>query len=97
IVGMHEDLFPRAMCMNSRSELEEECRLFYVAITRAEHKAYITYAQSRYRWGKLVVCEPSRFIQEIEPQYLEFLSPPETNYSYKSTINPDIFGDVDKS
>lgn len=97
IVGMEEDLFPSAMSMNTRSELEEERRLFYVALTRAEHQAYITYAQSRYRWGKLVDCEPSRFIQEIDPQYLEFLSPPETNYRYKSTINPDIFGDVDKS
>src|SRR5690606_10172372 len=77
IVGMEEDLFPSAMSMNTRSELEEERRLFYVALTRAEHQAYLTYAQSRYRWGKLVDCEPSRFIQEIDPQYLEFLSPPE--------------------
>lgn len=97
IVGMEEDLFPSAMSMNSRADLEEERRLFYVALTRAEHQAYLTYAQSRYRWGKLVDCDPSRFIQEIDPQYIEYLSAPETNYRYQSTINPDIFGDVDKS
>ena len=96
-VGMEEDLFPSAMSMNSRSDLEEERRLFYVALTRAEHQAYLTYAQSRYRWGKLIDCDPSRFIEEIDPQYLEFLSAPETNYRYRSNINPDIFGDVDKS
>jgi len=97
IVGMEEDLFPSAMSVNTRSELEEERRLFYVALTRAEHQAYLTYTQSRYRWGKLVDCDPSRFLQEIDPQYLEYLTAPETNYRYKSTINPDIFGDVDKS
>jgi DNA helicase-2/ATP-dependent DNA helicase PcrA len=48
--GMEEDLFPSAMSMSTRSELEEERRLFYVALTRAEHQAYLTYAQSRYRW-----------------------------------------------
>lgn len=96
-VGMEEDLFPSAMSMSTRSELEEERRLFYVALTRAEHQAYLTYAQSRYRWGKLTDCDPSRFIEEIDPQYLEFLTPPETNYRYKSGINADIFGDVDKS
>lgn len=97
IVGMEEDLFPSAMSMNTRSELEEERRLFYVALTRAEHQAYLTYAQSRYRWGKLVDSEPSRFIEEIDPQYLEYLTPVETNYRYKPMINADIFGDVDKS
>ncbi|ALM50619.1 ATP-dependent DNA helicase [Flavobacterium psychrophilum] len=97
IVGMEEDLFPSAMSMNTRSELEEERRLFYVALTRAEHQAYLTYAQSRYRWGKLVDSEPSRFIEEITEKYLEFLTPTETNYRYKPMINADVFGDVDKS
>ncbi|KZE80966.1 ATP-dependent DNA helicase [Myroides marinus] len=96
-VGMEEDLFPSAMSMNTRSELEEERRLFYVALTRAEHQAYLTYAQSRYRWGKLVDSDPSRFIEEIKDEYLEYLTPVETNYRYKPTINADIFGDVDKS
>ena len=62
IVGLEEDLFPSAMSMNTRSELEEERRLFYVALTRAEKQAYITYTQNRYRWGKLIDAEPSRFI-----------------------------------
>lgn len=97
IVGMEEDLFPSAMSLNTRSELEEERRLFYVALTRAEHQAYLTYAQSRYRWGKLVDGEPSRFIEEIGDKYLEYLTPVETNYRYKPSIDVDIFGDVDKS
>ena len=97
VVGMEEDLFPSAMSMNTRSELEEERRLFYVALTRAEHQAYLTYAQSRYRWGKLVDSEPSRFIEEITDSFLEYLTPNETNYRYKPMINADIFGDVDKS
>ena len=97
VVGMEEDLFPSAMSINTRSELEEERRLFYVALTRAEHQAYLTYAQSRYRWGKLVDSEPSRFIEEITDAYLEYLTPIETGYKYTPRINMDIFGDVDKS
>jgi DNA helicase-2/ATP-dependent DNA helicase PcrA len=97
VVGMEEDLFPSAMSMSTRSELEEERRLFYVALTRAEHQAYLTYSQSRYRWGKLTDSEPSRFIEEIDGQYLEYLTPAESNYRYKPTIDSDIFGDVDKS
>jgi DNA helicase-2/ATP-dependent DNA helicase PcrA len=97
VVGMEEDLFPSAMSMSTRSELEEERRLFYVALTRAEHQAYLTYAQSRYRWGKLTDSEPSRFIEEIDAQYLEYLTPTENNYRYKPMIDSDIFGDVDKS
>ncbi|WP_274971788.1 ATP-dependent helicase, partial [Zunongwangia profunda] len=72
IVGMEEDLFPSAMSMNTRSELEEERRLFYVAVTRAEKQAFLTYTQSRYRWGKLVDAEPSRFIEEIDDKYLDY-------------------------
>jgi len=94
VVGLEEDLFPSAMSMNTRSELEEERRLFYVALTRAEKQAYLTYALSRYRWGKLIDSDPSRFIEEIEDQYLEVLTPPE-----ERRINPmlsaDIFGDVE--
>ncbi|WP_293890212.1 ATP-dependent helicase [Flavobacterium sp.] len=97
VVGMEEDLFPSAMSMNTRSELEEERRLFYVALTRAEHQAYLTYAQSRYRWGKLVDSEPSRFIEEIKEEYLEYINPMDTSYRYKPTIDLDIFGDIDKS
>ena len=71
IVGLEENLFPSQMSVNSRSDLEEERRLFYVAITRAEIKLTITYATSRYRWGTLTNCEPSRFINEINPRFLE--------------------------
>ncbi|CAM3856936.1 MULTISPECIES: ATP-dependent helicase [Flavobacterium] len=98
IVGLEEDLFPSAMSMSTRSELEEERRLFYVALTRAEHQAYLTYAQSRYRWGKLVDSEPSRFIEEIDDKFLDHLNPIETsNYRYKPLMNIDVFGDIDKS
>ncbi len=96
IVGMEEDLFPSAMSMNTRSELEEERRLFYVALTRAEKEAYLTYTQNRYRWGKLIDAEPSRFLEEIDEKYVENLTPVD-NYRFKPLINTDIFGDVDKS
>jgi DNA helicase-2/ATP-dependent DNA helicase PcrA len=97
IVGLEEDLFPSAMSLNTRSELEEERRLFYVALTRAEHQAYLTYAQSRYRWGKLVDSEPSRFIEEINDEYLEYLNPLDSGYRYKPVMDIDVFGDIDKS
>lgn len=96
IVGMEEDLFPSAMNMNTRSELEEERRLFYVALTRAEQKAYISYALSRYRWGKLNDAEPSRFIEEIDENLLEY-NISKDSYRYKPQIDVDIFGEVDKS
>lgn len=96
IVGMEEDLFPSAMSMNTRSELEEERRLFYVALTRAEKQAYLTYTQNRYRWGKLVDAEPSRFIEEIDEKYIENLTPVQRS-RYTPLIDVDIFGDVDKS
>ena len=96
IVGMEEDLFPSGMNMNSRSELEEERRLFYVALTRAEKQAYLTYTQSRYRWGKLIDAEPSRFIEEIDESFLEYLTPITEN-RYKPLLDVDIFDDVDHS
>ena len=98
IVGMEEDLFPSAMSMNTRSELEEERRLFYVALTRAEKQAFLTYTQNRYRWGKLIDAEPSRFLEEIDEQYVENLTPIDNaSYRYKPLVDSDIFGDVDKS
>ncbi|MDA9849211.1 UvrD-helicase domain-containing protein [Flavobacteriaceae bacterium] len=74
IVGLEENLFPSAMNLNSRNDLEEERRLFYVALTRAEKEAYLSYALSRYRWGKLTDSEPSRFIDEINEDYLDILT-----------------------
>ena len=97
IVGMEEDLFPSAMSMNTRSELEEERRLFYVALTRAEHQAYLTYTQNRYRWGKLIDAEPSRFLEEIDEQYVENLTPVNDGYRYSSMLDDNIWGEVDKS
>lgn len=96
IVGLEEDLFPSGMSMNTRSELEEERRLFYVALTRAEKQAYLTYTQSRYRWGKLIDAEPSRFIEEIDESFLEYLTPITEN-RYKPLLDADIFDDVDHS
>jgi len=96
IVGMEEDLFPSGMSMNTRSELEEERRLFYVALTRAEKQAYLTYTQSRYRWGKLIDAEPSRFIDEIDESFVEYLTP-KTEDRYKPLLDADIFDEIDHS
>ncbi|SFN80227.1 DNA helicase-2 / ATP-dependent DNA helicase PcrA [Bizionia echini] len=92
IVGLEEDLFPSAMSMGTRSELEEERRLFYVALTRAEKQAYLTYALSRYRWGKLIDSEPSRFIEEIDEEYLDIITPIEER-RFNPMLDADIFGD----
>ena len=70
VVGLEENLFPSQMALNTREELEEERRLFYVALTRAEKQATLSYALTRYRWGQLIQNEPSRFIEEIDEQYL---------------------------
>lgn len=70
-VGLEENLFPSSMSLYDRNDLEEERRLFYVAITRAKERLWITYANSRYRFGNLVQNEPSRFIEEVPDQYLD--------------------------
>ncbi len=93
IVGLEENLFPSAMSMNTRSELEEERRLFYVALTRAEKQAYLSYAHSRYRWGKLIDCEPSRFLEEIDDKFLEHLTP-KLPKQINRFVDEDIFGSV---
>jgi DNA helicase-2/ATP-dependent DNA helicase PcrA len=69
--GLEEMLFPNAMSINTREELEEERRLFYVVITRAKQRLWITYANTRYRFGQLVQNEPSRFIEEIPADFLD--------------------------
>ena len=94
IVGLEEDLFPSAMSLSSRSELEEERRLFYVGMTRAEQKAVLTYTLSRYRWGKLLDAEPSRFIEEIDDQYLDHIIPKD-DYVFKPMIDKGIFEGFD--
>lgn len=71
LVGMEEDLFPSQLMLSSRSELEEERRLFYVAITRAQKKLFLSYALTRYRFGRLKNCEPSRFLDDIQGRYIK--------------------------
>jgi DNA helicase II / ATP-dependent DNA helicase PcrA len=71
VVGMEENLFPSQMMLASRQDLEEERRLFYVAVTRAEKKLTLTYATTRYFYGRLQNCEPSRFLTEIDGNYLK--------------------------
>ena len=93
IVGLEEDLFPSAMSINTRTDLEEERRLFYVAVTRAKKQVYLTYSLSRYRWGKLIDSEPSRFIEEINDEYLEIITPKEER-RFNPMIDANIFGDV---
>ncbi|MBA2612977.1 MAG: UvrD-helicase domain-containing protein [Bacteroidetes bacterium] len=83
VVGLEENLFPSQLSLNSRSDLEEERRLFYVAITRAEKQATLSFATMRYRYGNVLYCEPSRFIDEIDSKYLD--------YPEEQSIHP--FGD----
>lgn len=95
LVGMEEDLFPSQMMLSSRADLEEERRLFYVAITRAERKLFLTYATSRYRFGRLKSCEPSRFLEEIDARFVkssrkfhkEPILPPSSMHYAKSLVS----------
>ena len=72
IVGMEDTLFPSPMSSGSARELEEERRLFYVALTRAEKQATLSYALNRYKWGQLERCSPSRFLKEVDQQFLVY-------------------------
>ena len=72
VVGLEENLFPNSFSMNSRDDLEEERRLFYVALTRAKKKSVLTFAATRFHRGSLNNTEPSRFIEEINPKFIEF-------------------------
>jgi DNA helicase-2/ATP-dependent DNA helicase PcrA len=72
IVGMEDTLFPSPMSSGSARELEEERRLFYVAVTRAEKQATFSYALNRYKWGNLERCSPSRFLREIDQKFLNY-------------------------
>jgi DNA helicase-2/ATP-dependent DNA helicase PcrA len=85
VVGLEENLFPSQMSLNSRSDLEEERRLFYVATTRAESKLTLSYATSRFKFGTLINCEPSRFLDEIDAKYLEL------DYSAKPAATASSF------
>lgn len=91
VVGLEENLFPSQMSLHSRADLEEERRLFYVAITRAEQKLSLSYAVSRYKWGSPISCDPSRFLEEIDPKYLE------VNYLQKPMPSASSFFDEDRN
>jgi DNA helicase-2/ATP-dependent DNA helicase PcrA len=89
VVGLEENLFPSQMSLGSREDLEEERRLFYVAVTRARNTLSLCYATSRYRWGTLTSCEPSRFIDEINPKFLEIEVRPQQKPTSSSTFYDD--------
>lgn len=89
IVGLEENLFPSQLSINSRSELEEERRLFYVAVTRAEKTCTLSHVQSRFRFGQIISSEPSRFIDEIDEQFVEH----ENAYSDKATAGRSLNSD----
>ena len=72
IVGVEENLFPSIQSLGTRTELEEERRLFYVALTRAMNRVTISFSETRYKWGNLNFCEPSRFVEEIDSEYIDF-------------------------
>ncbi|MGZ3757976.1 MAG: ATP-dependent helicase [Mucilaginibacter sp.] len=91
VVGLEENLFPSQMALNSRTDLEEERRLFYVAITRAETKLTLSYATSRFKFGTLISCEPSRFLDEIDARYLEL------DFTAKSAVSAKPSYDDERS
>ncbi|MEI6455336.1 MAG: UvrD-helicase domain-containing protein [bacterium] len=95
VVGLEENLFPSIQSMNSRADLEEERRLFYVAITRAQSKLHVSYAENRYRWGNLTMCEPSRFISEIPEEYLDLPKKPlsvKESFLKKDNFSSNLIG-----
>jgi DNA helicase II / ATP-dependent DNA helicase PcrA len=89
VVGMEEELFPSSFAMDSARELEEERRLFYVAITRAEERCFITYAKSRFKNGQVNFANPSRFIKDIDPAYLDH--PADIQPKSKSSLFDDDY------
>jgi len=92
LVGLEENLFPSFMSSTTREDLEEERRLFYVALTRAEKQAFFSYAISRFQWGKITDAEPSRFLSEIDEEYIEFVNPAiEKRFINNSGIKSNIF------
>jgi len=92
LVGLEENLFPSFMSSATREDLEEERRLFYVALTRAEKQAFFSYAVSRFQWGKITDAEPSRFLSEVDEEYIEFLNPAiEKRFINNSGITSNIF------
>lgn len=92
LVGLEENLFPSFMSSTTREDLEEERRLFYVALTRAEKQAFFSYAISRFQWGKITDAEPSRFLSEVDEEYIEFLNPAmEKRFINNAGVSSNIF------
>jgi len=89
IAGVEEELFPSQFSNGSAKEIEEERRLFYVAITRAMKRVIITLAKTRYRWGSLIDCRPSRFIREIDPKFLKVTGGNQRNISGRNMEEED--------
>lgn len=97
LIGMEENLFPSQMALMNRQELEEERRLFYVALTRAERKLYLSFATSRFKYGSLIPCEPSRFIDEIDAKYLDMsLASMKSKAVYQRNSNEEQFVSANK-
>ena len=97
LIGMEENLFPSQMALMNRQELEEERRLFYVAVTRAERKLYLSFATSRFKYGSLIPCEPSRFIDEIDAKYLDMsLASMKSKAVYQRNSNEEQFVSANK-
>ena len=71
VVGLEENLFPSIMSINSREDIEEERRLFYVAMTRAKEKLILSHCEQRFKWGNIIDCEPSRFLSEIDENFIK--------------------------
>ncbi len=92
VAGLEEGLFPSAMNMSTREDLEEERRLFYVAITRAEKKAVLTYTGMRYRWGRIQMPEASRFLDEIDDRYV--IHERDEKHSPSATLDASLFDDT---
>ena len=87
VVGIEENLFPSILSLNSSEDLEEERRLFYVAMTRAKDKLILSHCDFRFKWGNIIECEPSRFIEEVDLAYIE-----KNNFKeeFKPTIDNNI-------
>ena len=97
IVGLEEELFPSALSMNSLKEIEEERRLMYVAITRAEETCTITYSTSRFRNGQTMLTRPSRFLSEIDPKFIDRSSADDMYFNMDSTKYTDPLKNYRKS
>lgn len=97
VVGVEENIFPSPMCLNSMRQIEEERRLFYVAITRAEKHCFITYAENRYRYGKMEFDSPSRFLKDIDSNlvtHIDMDSIPKKEKSVNPSLRQSIFKTV---